>query len=459
MLAALCFAMVFAISLASYVALCYTSLTVSTRSLMINHGTELSEAGIEQGLYALNNGDWNNAIWTASGTGMVASLTMTSAGLVATSSGPTPLNYGNGMNGTVTVTVANCPSGNATAYSTPAPTVTAQAFITLPDFAGSTVVPTVTQTVMYRASNGALSGGTPLFVNAVAAISGAVKFKSAGTVDSFSSNPAATSLVSGVSYTICTPGSTNWTSVGAANNSAGTTFTATGPGTGTGTAYAAYNPRATSLVSGVSYMICTPGTTNWTTVGASSNGSGTIFTATGPGTGTGTAFVESIAGYSGIILSQDVLSASATVRLMNATIHGYAVGYDYSNPSSTNWLSYSSGVLSGPNPPTGVTIDSSRMITEANPYQPIFLEKPTTGSPYSSASSLPMGAGGCSTDGSTLNQGSPAVGGTVLGNALATSGIPGRQWNLAQQQQHRHDQRAGRDHNVRGNHHHRYGRL
>jgi hypothetical protein len=51
-----------------------------------------------------------------------------------------------------------------------------------------------------------------------------------------SSTTAATALSSGTVYTILTPGSTNWTAVGAANNNAGTVFTATGAGTGSGVA-------------------------------------------------------------------------------------------------------------------------------------------------------------------------------------------------------------------------------
>ena len=47
---------------------------------------------------------------------------------------------------------------------------------------------------------------------------------------------AATYLQTGKSYTISEQGNTNWTSVGASSNAVGTVFTATGAGTGTGTA-------------------------------------------------------------------------------------------------------------------------------------------------------------------------------------------------------------------------------
>jgi len=53
----------------------------------------------------------------------------------------------------------------------------------------------------------------------------------------------ATALVAGQTYTIQTPGSTNFTLVGASANTAGTTFVATGAGTGTGTAYLEYDMR------------------------------------------------------------------------------------------------------------------------------------------------------------------------------------------------------------------------
>ncbi len=47
---------------------------------------------------------------------------------------------------------------------------------------------------------------------------------------------AATALVQGAVYTVETPGTTNWTLLGADDNAAGTTFVASGAGTGTGTA-------------------------------------------------------------------------------------------------------------------------------------------------------------------------------------------------------------------------------
>ncbi|HZZ18412.1 MAG TPA: hypothetical protein VFE25_03535, partial [Opitutaceae bacterium] len=105
MLAALCLAMVFAISLSSYIALCYSSLNMSTRSIAISHCNELGEAGVEEALYSLNTADWS--LWSISGTTATVDLTMTSSGFALSSGAPSPLNYGNGIHGTVEVTVTN----------------------------------------------------------------------------------------------------------------------------------------------------------------------------------------------------------------------------------------------------------------------------------------------------------------------------------------------------------------
>jgi hypothetical protein len=54
----------------------------------------------------------------------------------------------------------------------------------------------------------------------------------------FPTTVAASSLVAGTQYTIYSTGTTNWTSIGAASNMTGVTFTATAAGSGTGTAIA-----------------------------------------------------------------------------------------------------------------------------------------------------------------------------------------------------------------------------
>jgi trimeric autotransporter adhesin len=97
-------------------------------------------------------------------------------------------------------------------------------------------------------------------------------------------------FVTGMSYIITATGTTDFTLIGAANSNVGTTFVATGSGTGSGTAapigWVLIN--ATNTVAGMTYMIITTGTTDFTLIGAANSVSGTVFTATGPGAGTGT---------------------------------------------------------------------------------------------------------------------------------------------------------------------------
>jgi hypothetical protein len=99
------------------------------------------------------------------------------------------------------------------------------------------------------------------------------------------------SFVVGQVYIIATIGTTDFTLIGAASNTSGVQFTATGIGTGTGTAYSLSAVAATALVAGYSYQIATVGSgTNWTSIGASSGAVGVQFTATSAGTGSGTAY-------------------------------------------------------------------------------------------------------------------------------------------------------------------------
>lgn len=84
-------------------------------------------------------------------------------------------------------------------------------------------------------------------------------------------------------------------SVGSITSSTATaTWTVPTPAPGNGYDYyllPATSIAATAMVNGTVYKIVTPGTTNFTSFGSSSNAAGTVFTATGPGTGTGTVCV------------------------------------------------------------------------------------------------------------------------------------------------------------------------
>ena len=121
------------------------------------------------------------------------------------------------------------------------------------------------------------------------------------------------SFVVGQQYQILIPGSTIFTAIGAANNSSPTNFVATGAGSGTGNARVLMWPGADgtvdgdtngstlalqgsgalvsagSFVVGQQYQIVLVGTTSFTSIGASANTVGIVFTATGVGAGTGTA--------------------------------------------------------------------------------------------------------------------------------------------------------------------------
>jgi len=90
-------------------------------------------------------------------------------------------------------------------------------------------------------------------------------------------------FVTGVTYTIVTAGTTDFTLIGAADSSPGTHFVATGAGSGTGTAVptAELVRDAIDLNVGITYEVVTVGTSDFTLVGASSNAVGQTFTPTG----------------------------------------------------------------------------------------------------------------------------------------------------------------------------------
>lgn len=94
------------------------------------------------------------------------------------------------------------------------------------------------------------------------------------------------SFVVGTKYIIYSVGTTDWVSIGAASNTKGVVFVATGAGTGNGQALDRL-VDAGSFVSDTNYTIASVGTTDFTLVGATSSTYGNVFKATGPGTGTG----------------------------------------------------------------------------------------------------------------------------------------------------------------------------
>jgi hypothetical protein len=343
LLAALCMAAVLTIALSSYLALCFTSLAMSTRSVLAARSQEIAEAGVEQAIYANNIVATTGTTtgWIASTVGgtttMTTTMMMTSSGLVLASTNPTPLDFGNGATGEVIISMSFLA---ATPQSIQ--TITSQGIVKLPiGTIVSAAAPRISRTVTFSPKTPLGFTSSPLFVNAIAATSGKIKFSKAATIDSFNSNPSVGSINKGASCVIASMGTTttaNWRAIGAPPSPGlGTAFTATGPGVGTGTVYENYNSNLIN-VSVPNYYINK--------------------------------------GYSAIVASLDGSTATATVALKNAVIDGYVEGYDYSSPSSTNWLSYVSGVgeVVGPTTPSATYVDTSRILTTQVPYQPVILE-------------------------------------------------------------------------------------
>jgi hypothetical protein len=122
---------------------------------------------------------------------------------------------------------------------------------------------------------------------------------------------------------------------------------------------------APNLRAGVSYQIVTLGTTNFVSIGAASNTVGVIFTATGPGLGDGTAK------YTGLTQPFPVLRVWDGVSWVSCMPYTYAntVVSDTApsttdHPPGTLWWSSGTGLMyvlysDGTNPPTWTQISST----------------------------------------------------------------------------------------------------
>lgn len=153
LLAALCFSTILAVSLGSYMTLCYRTLALSSRSMDSTRSVELAETGMEEALWALNKNDWST--WTIDGT--TAKKTLSG------------FDFGANVTGSIALTVTNYDGSTGTR------TVTATGTTAQAD--GTKLSRTLTST----------STRAPLFVNAIAATTGRVRFKSAGSADSYDS--------------------------------------------------------------------------------------------------------------------------------------------------------------------------------------------------------------------------------------------------------------------------------
>ncbi len=157
LLAALCFATVLAVSLGSYMTVCYRTLALSSRTVQGTRAIQLAESGMEDALWALNKNDWSG--WTISDT----TATRTVSGFT----------FDGGVTGSITLRVTNY-DGSAGADVTRTVTVTG----TTTQSDGSTISRSLTSS----------SSRAPLFVNAVAATTSRVRFRSAGSADSYDSS-------------------------------------------------------------------------------------------------------------------------------------------------------------------------------------------------------------------------------------------------------------------------------
>ena len=187
---------------------------------------------------------------------------------------------------------------------------------------------------------GYLTLSQPYTIQALGTTSNAQWNTIAGTT-----NVTAGSFVPGRTYVIVSPGTTDFTLIGAANSTIGTSFIATGVGSGSGTALQTYlvgstftcanigtalgngtafrvtNTTAQLVTSGAfivtaTYIIQSIGTTDFTLIGAASNTIGLSFVASGVGTGTGKAYRVNSLGLSGSV----VLPVASTI--VSPTISG-----------------------------------------------------------------------------------------------------------------------------------------
>ena len=113
-------------------------------------------------------------------------------------------------------------------------------------------------------------------------------------------------------------------------------------GTGIGINIPVTTVAATALVVGKVYATDTPGTTNWVTCGAANNSAGTVFTCTTIGTGTGTAdlcdapygvtlenlVIQGNPGmYAGVKVAGTTNCGMAFFNLLHSFIYGFTTGY------------------------------------------------------------------------------------------------------------------------------------
>jgi len=181
-------------------------------------------------------------------------------------------------------------------------------------------------------------------------------------------------FIIGTEYIIETIGTTDFTLIGAASNTVGIAFVATGAGTGTGTAAIGWSSgvitTAGSFTIGGNYEILTVGTTDFTLIGSPDNNIGTMFTATGVGSGTGTAgtglfgpgpdYLELSSG------NTSNLNINDTITFSSPTIGGLVAGVTYYVVEIIDSTKFAISTLVGGDPIT-LTTESGAMTGSTNP--------------------------------------------------------------------------------------------
>lgn len=187
-------------------------------------------------------------------------------------------------------------------------------------------------------------------------------------------NVTAGSFVPGRTYVIVSPGTTDFTLIGAANSTIGTSFVALGVGSGSGTALQTYlvgstftcadigtalgngtafrvtNTTAQLVTSGAfivtaTYIIQSIGTTDFTLIGAVSNTIGLSFVASGAGVGTGKAYRVNSLGLSGSVVlpvASSIVSpiiTGAVVSAMASSILTSGIAQASTSGTSINFTS------------------------------------------------------------------------------------------------------------------------
>lgn len=162
-LVALCLTSALGLAVAGYLALFSHALELGTRQFQNHRAAELTQSGLEEALWALNQEDWSssgpagNVAWGTTGTARTATIDYG--------------DLGHGARGEVRLTIDNWDSTGPTW-----PTITVEATLQL-----GTHVATRRIT--------ATTAPAPLFGNALASAEGSVSFVAGGTVDSWDSDP------------------------------------------------------------------------------------------------------------------------------------------------------------------------------------------------------------------------------------------------------------------------------